>query len=127
MKVCITSSGNSLDAYVGERFGRCRYFIIVDTETGDFEVIPNKAHKAESHAGITASKTLDKNKVDVLITGKTGAKAFYALESYGIRIYDGASSKDTVKEVLEKFKQKEYKDAMGPSGCPDLGRAEKCR
>jgi len=39
MKVAITSSGNTLDALIDPRFGRCAYFIIVDTDTMQFKVI----------------------------------------------------------------------------------------
>ena len=41
MKICITSQGDSLDSEMDSRFGRCRYFIIVDLQSGEFEVIEN--------------------------------------------------------------------------------------
>ncbi|MCS7366963.1 MAG: dinitrogenase iron-molybdenum cofactor biosynthesis protein, partial [archaeon YNP-WB-062] len=31
MKICVSATSNSLDAPVDPRFGRCPYFIIVDT------------------------------------------------------------------------------------------------
>ena len=43
MKICTSASVNSLDATVDPRFGRCPYFIIVDSETMKFETIPNLA------------------------------------------------------------------------------------
>lgn len=41
MKIAITSSGNSMDASIDNRFGRCSYFAFYDTETLDIEFIPN--------------------------------------------------------------------------------------
>jgi predicted Fe-Mo cluster-binding NifX family protein len=35
MKICVSSSGNSVDSILDPRFGRAAYFIIADTETKD--------------------------------------------------------------------------------------------
>ena len=43
MKIAISSVGKTLDSQVDQRFGRCPYFLIVDSETLDLEVIPNAA------------------------------------------------------------------------------------
>ena len=36
MKICVTSTGPSPDAPVDMRFGRCQYFVIVDSETMEY-------------------------------------------------------------------------------------------
>ena len=41
MKVAVTASQPDLESPVDPRFGRCEYFIIVDTETGQFETYEN--------------------------------------------------------------------------------------
>ena len=41
MKICVTSTGPSLDAPVDPRFGRCQYFMIVDSETMEYEAMQN--------------------------------------------------------------------------------------
>jgi len=51
MKICVSSTANSLDAPIDPRFGRCPYFIIVDLETMQFEAIPNTASGAMGGAG----------------------------------------------------------------------------
>jgi|GEM_PF-2676289 len=41
MKICVTSTGPSMDAPVDPRFGRCQYFMIVGSETMEYEAMPN--------------------------------------------------------------------------------------
>lgn len=41
MKICVTSQGDNLEARVDPRFGRCQYFLIIDTDTLKFESIKN--------------------------------------------------------------------------------------
>ena len=41
VKICVTSTGPSLDAPVDPRFGRCQYFVIVDSETMEYEAMQN--------------------------------------------------------------------------------------
>ena len=43
MKVVITAQGNTPDSEVDPRFGRAERFLIVDVETGEFEVLDNSA------------------------------------------------------------------------------------
>ena len=37
MRLCISSSGSDISSAVDPRFGRCQYFLFVDTETLDVE------------------------------------------------------------------------------------------
>jgi predicted Fe-Mo cluster-binding NifX family protein len=108
MKICVTASGNSLDAQVDPRFGRAAYLTIVDSENMAFEAIPNAAAGAMGGAGIQAAQTLAKRGVDVLITGNVGPNAFQALKSAGVKIITGASG--TVRGVFEKYKMGELKE-----------------
>ena len=68
MKIGITSTGRDLTARVDQRFGRCQYFLILDDNSNDFMVLPNKSAAATGGAGIQAAQTLAKNNVEVLIT-----------------------------------------------------------
>ncbi|MGC9073742.1 MAG: NifB/NifX family molybdenum-iron cluster-binding protein [Caldisericum sp.] len=105
MIVAITSSGNTLDSIVDPRFGRCPYFIIVDTDTMQFKVIENSGMGRQGGAGVNAAQLLVDEGVQVLISGNVGPNAEQALKSGGIRIITGVSG--TVKEVIEKLKRGE--------------------
>ena len=113
MKICVTSSGNTLDALVDPRFGRAAYLTIVDSESMAFEAVPNAAAGAMGGAGIQAAQTLANRGVSVLITGNVGPNAFQALKSSGVKIVVGANG--TIREVIEKFKRGELKETGSPT------------
>jgi predicted Fe-Mo cluster-binding NifX family protein len=113
MIVCVSVAANSLDAPVDPRFGRCPYFIIVDSDTMQFEAIPNMASGAMGGAGIQAAQTIASKGVKVLITGNVGPNAFQALSAAGIKIVTGAYG--TVREVVEKYKRGELKETGSPT------------
>lgn len=106
MKVAITSQGEKMDSMVDERFGRARWFIVVDTETGEYQAVSNEQNLNASHgAGIQAAENVCRYGVEAVITGHCGPKAFRALNAAGIKIFTGA--KGTVSETLDKFKKGE--------------------
>jgi len=113
MKIAVSAVGNTLDAQVDRRFGRCSNFIIVDSETMTFKAIPNVAAGAMGGAGIQAAQTIASKGVKVLITGNVGPNAFQTLSSAGIEIAVGASG--TVRESVEKFKKGELSKTGGPT------------
>ena len=120
MRICVTASGNSLDVPVEPRFGRCPYFIFVDSETMAFEAVPNMAMNAMGGAGIQAAQLIASKGAKVLITGNVGPNAFQALVAAGIRIITGAYG--TVREVVEKFKRGELRETGSPTVGGHYGR-----
>jgi predicted Fe-Mo cluster-binding NifX family protein len=46
MKICVSAVSGSLDAQINPRFGRCQCFMIVDSETIEFEAVANIAASA---------------------------------------------------------------------------------
>ncbi len=113
MKVCVSAVANSLDAQVDPRFGRCPYLVIVDSESMQFEAIPNMASGAMGGAGIQAAQTIASRGVKLLITGNVGPNAFQALAAAGIKIIIGASG--TVRQVVEKYKRGELRETGTPT------------
>ena len=100
MKVAVSSVGKTLDSQVDRRFGRCPYFLIVDSETLEFEVVTNAAAGAMGGAGIQAANSVVGEGVKAVITGNVGPNAFQTLSAAGKVIITGASG--TVKEAIGK-------------------------
>jgi predicted Fe-Mo cluster-binding NifX family protein len=103
MKLAITSEGEGLQSLVDPRFGRAKFFIVMDTETQTVEAVPNAVNQnAAQGAGIQAGKKIVELGVKSLITGHTGPKAFETLRAGDVEIYTGATG--TVAEAVELFK-----------------------
>jgi len=113
MKICVSAVSNSLDSPIDPRFGRCPYFVVVDSETMRFETFPNAASDAGGGAGIQAAQTIASKGAKVLITGNVGPNAFQALSAAGIKIVTGASG--TVRDAVEKYKRGELTETGAPT------------
>jgi len=113
MKLCISSTNNDLEASVDPRFGRCQYFLFVDTETMNFEAVGNPAFIAGGGAGIQAAQFVVNKGAKVVLTGDVGPNAFKALQAGGVKIVTGAQG--PVKDVIERFNKGELGYAGAPS------------
>lgn len=113
MKICVTSQGDNLDASVDPRFGRCQYFVIVDTETLQYEAVRNPNIDARGGAGIQSGQIMAARQVKAVVTGNVGPNAFQTLNAAGISVMTGASG--SVRQAIEKYKNGELQPTQGPT------------
>ena len=112
MKVAVTAQGKELSSPLDPRFGRAKYFLVVETETGEFSAADNSQNlNALQGAGIQAGKNVVDLGVAAVITGHVGPKAFSTLQAGGVEIYTGASG--TVADAIEQFKAGSLKQVGG--------------
>ena len=119
MKIAVTSTGKTLDSQVDPRFGRAACFIIVDTETMDFNVIENENIAAAGGAGISSAKVVIDAGAEAVLTGNCGPNAERTLTAAGVKLYTGATG--TVAEAIELFKSGKLTKATGPNVQPHFG------
>ena len=86
MKVAISSAGKNLESETDPRFGRCKYFLVVDTETEEFEVLPNENADRMGGAGIKTAQLVAGLELGSVITGNIGPNAFEVLNAAGVQI-----------------------------------------
>ena len=103
MKIAITSTGGSMDALVSEQFGRCQYFLIVDSETKKFEAVSNIGEQIQSGAGPKAAELIINHGAEVVLTGHVGDKAETALNKGGVKIINGFKNTTTVKDAVNNY------------------------
>jgi len=113
LKIAVSAVGKTLDSQVDRRFGRCSYFLIVDSETMSFEVMTNAAAGAMGGAGIQAAQSLAGKGVKAVITGNVGPNAFQTLSAAEIDVFVGAFG--TIKEIIERFKRGELHQTETPN------------
>ena len=99
MKVAITSSGNTVEALLDQRFGRCAYFAFYDTESKTVEFEANPARDAEEGAGPAAVAEVAKHQVGKIISGEFGFKIKGMLNDLKIQMVM-TKEKTTVQEII---------------------------
>jgi len=101
MKIAISSTGQDLAAKLDPRFGRCRYFLIIETDTMSFEVFDNDNAALGGGAGIQSAQFITAQGAQALITGQCGPNAMQTLSAAGVQVY--AEPAGTVRGIVDKF------------------------
>ena len=114
MKIAISSTGQTLDSQVDQRFGRAAYFIIVDTESMEFDVIENSNTAGAGGADPGGGAALgDDAQAKAVLTGNCGPNAQRTLSAAGMKLYTGISG--TVEEAVDLFKAGKLSEATEPN------------
>lgn len=120
MKLAVCARGEGLNAEVDFRFGRCSFFVIVDSENGTLiDSIPNSAAEAAGGAGPQSAQLLANNGVEAVALGKVGPNAAAALEAAKIKVFLGVQG--TVVETMQKFRNKELSPVSGATAPSHAG------
>jgi predicted Fe-Mo cluster-binding NifX family protein len=102
MKIAISSSGQDLTAQPDPRFGRCRYFLIIDPDDMQFEAFDNENAALGGGAGIQTARFIAAKGADAVITGYCGPNAMQTLSAAGVDVY--LEQDDTVQGLVDQFK-----------------------
>ena len=100
MKVAITCTENSLESKLDQRFGRCAYFIIYDTDTKGFEFIPNPNKDFTEGAGPASVQLVASRNVSKIISGEFGIKIKSLLDSLKIQMIVYKEPEKTIQEII---------------------------
>ena len=114
MKIAVSSKGNTLDSEIDPRFGRAGFFLLVDPEQMNFEVIENKQNlQLPQGAGIQAAQTVVERGGTAVLTGNCGPKAFKVLQAAGVKVGIGVAG--TIREAVDQYKQGKINFAEAPN------------
>ncbi len=113
MKVCVTATSASFDGPVDPHFGRCLYFVIVDTDYMGFEILKNKSTSALDGAGIQAAQMILNREIDIVITRFVGSKVFSMLSSKSIDIF--LFTTGSVADAIQAYKDNNLEKLESPN------------
>ncbi|MCK4556190.1 MAG: DUF5320 family protein [Candidatus Aminicenantes bacterium] len=129
MKIVVSASNPELSSPVDPRFGRCAYFLFVDSETMKFEAVENPNISSTSGAGIQSAQFVSNKEANVLLTGSCGPNAFQTLQAAGVEVIVGVTG--TVQEAVQQYKSGQLQataqpnvpahSGMGMGGSPPIG------
>jgi predicted Fe-Mo cluster-binding NifX family protein len=100
MKTAITSTGNTLESRLDQRFGRCTCFVIYDSETRAIEFIPNPNKDANEGAGPASVQLVASKGVSKIISGEFGLKIKPILDSLKIQMVVLKQPEKSVGEII---------------------------
>ena len=103
MKIAISADGKDLESTIHERFGRCPYFLIVETDDMRVEAVENANADLSTSAGIQSASLVASKGVEAVITGSCGPKAMQVFDATNIKIITGQHG--NIQPVVEHFKR----------------------
>jgi predicted Fe-Mo cluster-binding NifX family protein len=106
MRIGVSATGKELNARVDDRFGRCPWFLVVDTDSLEFDPLENRHAEEATGAGVAVATDLIDAHVDAVVSGQVGPKAYEVLKAMGIDIFL-VSGSVSVKDALERLKRGE--------------------
>lgn len=101
MKIAITSTGNTLDSTLDQRFGRCSFFVIYNTDNNAIEFVTNPNKEAEEGAGPASVQLVASRSVSKIVSGEFGMKIKSLLDSLKIQMIVLKEPDKTIKEIIE--------------------------
>jgi len=119
MKIAISSSGRDLYSSIDPRFGRCAYFLLVETDDLSFEAFNNENISLGGGAGIQAAQFVASKGAKAVLTGNCGPNALRTLSAAGVELFVGQAG--PVIETIERYKRGELRSTTDPNVADHYG------
>ncbi len=111
MKLVVSAQGENLDAPASPVFGRCPTYVFVNTETFEFEAVPNPAMNQGGGAGIQAAQFVVNQGAQAVLTGNLGPNAYEVLQAAGVPGY--LVGEGTVRQAVEAHQAGQLRPMAG--------------
>lgn len=106
MKVAITSKGDTLNAKIDPRFGRCDFFAVYETENKAIEFFVNPNKDADGGAGPASAQFVALKGIEKVFSGNFGGKVKDVFKQLNIEMISlDIDSQLTIEDVVNSIKQ----------------------
>ena len=112
MRIAISMTGKDMASESSSLFGRCPYYIVVETDSMAFEAFANPAVGASGGAGVQASQFVLEQNAEAVLTGRVGPNAMKVFEQAGTALYQTQGR--SVKEEVQSFMAGELESITAP-------------
>ena len=109
MVLVISAQQPQLNGAINPRFGRSPWFVKMDTQTKDWEALPNPGADQSGGAGITAAQFVVDQGANLVISGDFGPNAAKVLQAANVEMSRFPEDVKTVEDVIKQFEKGELK------------------
>lgn len=110
--IAVSSEGPMMSDMLDPRFGRAGGFVLINPETMETQYIDNGASQCRAQgAGIETAERVCEAGATIVLSGYVGPKAFAALTSAGVSIYQDLDGL-TVQEAFDKYQSGSIEPAI---------------
>jgi predicted Fe-Mo cluster-binding NifX family protein len=102
LRIVVSAEGDNLDTPSSPVFGRCPTYIFVDTESLEFEALPNPAVSQGGGAGVQAAQFVVNQGAKAVLSGSLGPNAFDVLQAANVTGY--LVEEGTVRQAVAAYK-----------------------
>jgi len=119
MKICVpTNDERGLEAEVCGHLGSAPFFTLVETESGEVEVLENVGPGDRVHGGCSPLGRLRSHPIDVMVCQGIGRGALMGLQERGIRVLVSDSDvEQRVQDILVALRDGRLEEASTRSAC----------
>ena len=104
MKIAIAVTSSDKDAHVDTHSARAPYYLLMNTDSGSSEILPNPVTQAERRAGPQAAAFLVSQGVDKVVAGDFGPKFRAELEVNNITCTEmTGSTMEVIAELSDQM------------------------
>jgi len=120
VRVAVSAFEPGLSGAVNQEFGRAPWFVIVDPETAEAEVVDNSDNRdALGGAGVGSTELVAEHGAHAVLTGRLGPRALQALDAASIPAYKASGM--SVADAVAAFKEGKLQRLNGASGALHRG------
>ena len=102
MKIAFASEGKGIESVLSHHFGRCPYYVFVETEGKEIKAVETKENPFfDRHEPGVVPRFVAKQKADVVIAGGMGPRAIDWFEQLKVKPVTTGPRK--IKDILEDY------------------------